>query len=486
MYRTIFELSPVATIIIDKSGIIIDVNNRLYDWLGYKPKEIIGSNVRKIPFLTRGSKIEMMKKFVQRMHGKGIKPYDLYFLDKKGNMHIGQVSSAVIRSNEGKIIADLIMVSEVTKQRQVERDLHKFQLAVDGASDHIVITDPDGTIVYVNKAAEHITGFHSKEIIGKKAGAKDLWGGLMPVEYYKKLWNTIKIRKKVFYGEIKNRRKDGKQYTALASISPIFDSKRNIIFYVGIEHDISKEKEIDLAKTEFVSLASHQLRTPLSAINWYSEMLLDGDVGELNKGQREYQMEVYKGSQRMVELVNALLNVSRLELGTFAVDPEKTRIINIAKSVTNEMKPQIEAKKIKFTQKYDETIPEMMLDKKLIRMVIQNILSNAVKYTKKNGTVGISISQKRKKKEILISILDNGMGIPKHQQDKIFTKLFRADNVKEKDTEGTGLGLYIVKSIVDHSGGKTWFESEEKKGTKFYVTLPFEGMKKKKGTKEIS
>jgi signal transduction histidine kinase len=150
------------------------------------------------------------------------------------------------------------------------------------------------------------------------------------------------------------------------------------------------------------------------------------------------------------------------------------------------MKPQIEAKKINFTQKFDEKIPEMMLDTKLIRMVIQNLLSNSVKYTPQKGKVDINISQNKKKKEIEIVVTDTGMGIPKHQQDKIFTKLFRADNVKEQDTEGTGLGLYIVKSIVDHSGGKTWFESEEKKGTKFHVLLPLKGMKKKEGTKELS
>lgn len=486
MYRKVFELSPEAIILLDSRGRIMDINNKLYDWLGYQPKEVIGKSIGTVSFITKKSKVEAVKKFSQRIIGRNIAPYDLLFVDKKGRDHIGQVSGVLVRDERGKIIADLIMISEVTDQRRIEADLKKFQLAVEGASDHIVITDSEGIVLYANDAVERITGFSRNEIIGKKAGSRSNWGGKMEKSFYSKMWHRLKVDKKSFVGEITNIRKDGRQYISLASISPILSGDNKVIFFVGIERDITKEKEIDQAKTEFVSLASHQLRTPLSTINWYSEMLLDGDVGELNNGQKEYLREVYKGNKRMVDLVNALLNVSRLELGTFAIDPEKTKIIDVAKSVINEMKPQIAAKKIKLIQKFDDRIPTMMLDKKLIRMVIQNLLSNAVKYTSQMGRVTIFINRIKKNKEIEIVVVDNGMGIPKYQQDKIFTKLFRADNVKEQDTEGTGLGLYIVKSIVEHSGGRAWFVSEENKGTKFYVILPFSGMSKKEGTKQLS
>ncbi len=124
----------------------------------------------------------------------------------------------------------------------------------------------------------------------------------------------------------------------------------------------------------------------------------------------------------------------------------------------------------------------MQADPKLLRMVVQNILSNAVKYTPEGGKIELSISL-ADKKNILLKISDTGYGIPKNQQDRIFTKLFRADNVRDKDTDGTGLGLYIVKSIVENSGGKIWFKSsgeEENSGTTFYVELPLDGVKKSK------
>ena len=171
-------------------------------------------------------------------------------------------------------------------------------------------------------------------------------------------------------------------------------------------------------------------------------------------------------------------------------------VSSIRGAVHDEQKPQVKERKIKFNAKYSDDLPLLNADPKLLRMVIQNLLSNAIKYTPENGVVNIGLrlvkqgesvdAQKANEDSIAVTISDTGYGITKSQQDKIFSKLFRADNIREKDTEGTGLGLYIVKSIVDHSGGQIWFESEENKGTTFYVTLPLAGMKKKEGTKALA
>ncbi len=291
-------------------------------------------------------------------------------------------------------------------------------------------------------------------------------------------------------------KKDGSKVAVADSAAPLKDKNGEVIGCVVVFRDVTKERSIDKAKTEFVSLASHQLRTPLSSINWYTEMLLAGDAGKINKEQKNYLEEVYKGNKRMVDLVNALLNVSRLELGTFAIEPEPTDVVKLAQSVADEQKPQILEKKIKLNQKYVDNLPLLNADPKLLRIVFQNLLSNAVKYTPEKGIINIDLhlvkqgepldTRKANEDSIAVTVSDTGYGIPKSQQDKIFSKLFRADNVREKDTEGTGLGLYIVKSIVDHSGGKIWFESTENEGTTFYITLPLSGMKKKEGTKALA
>jgi len=382
--------------------------------------------------------------------------------------------------------AMLNILEDVEKEKKysdnLAKDLEKFKLAVDDASDHIVITDREGIVLYANKAVERITGYAVKDAFGKKAAV--LWKVPMPKEFYIKMWDTIKNKKQTFVGEVQNKRKNGEIYEAGISISPVLNEQGEVVFFVGVERDITKEKNIDRAKTEFVSLASHQLRTPLSTINWYAEMLLAGDAGKVNDEQKKFLEEIYHGNQRMVELVNALLNVSRIELGTFAIDPKPTKLAEIAKSVINEVRPQFNAKNLKVEENYDSNVPEMMLDDKLMRIIFQNFITNAIKYTPADGQIGLSVT--KRPADVLIQVVDTGYGIPKNAQSKIFTKLFRADNVREKDTDGTGLGLYIVKAIVDQVGGKVWFESEENKGTTFFATIPVQGMKKKEGSKDLT
>lgn len=444
---------------------------------------VMGGNFSFRVDLKKEDEIGVLVKAMNLMAEKLEKYYDE--LEEQVKSKVVEIERKTQSLNEQQKAILNILEDVAEEKKKVEilaNDLEKFKLAVDNASDHIVITDSEGIVVYGNRAVERVTGYTTKETFGKKAGV--LWRMPMPTEFYKKLWDTIKIKKQVFISEIQNRRKNGELYIASISISPVLDSKNEVVFFVGIEHDITREKQIDQAKTEFVSLASHQLRTPLSAINWYAEMLLNGDAGRLKSEQANYVQEIYRGNQRMVDLVNALLNVSRLELGTFMVEPTICDIRQIANEAIDEIDHKMYEKKIKFTKKYDKKIKEMSLDKKLTMIIFQNLLSNATKYTPAKGK--IELAAKIEGKKLLITVSDNGMGIPKVQQDKIFSKLFRADNVRKTDTEGTGLGLYIIKSIVENVGGKIWFESEEDKGTTFFVTIPLSGMKKKEGAKSLS
>lgn len=196
-------------------------------------------------------------------------------------------------------------------------------------------------------------------------------------------------------------------------------------------------------------------------------MLLDGDAGNITEEQEVYLKEIYKGNQRMVELVNAMLNVSRLELGSFSIEPIKLNVKDLLKNVVNEINPLIKEKKQKIEESYQDKISTIKHDPSLLNIVFQNIISNAVKYTPSGGKMKISVSRVKKgeiiyqkkinKDALMVVVSDSGYGIPENQKDKIFGKLFRADNIVEKDTEGTGLGLYIVKSIMEQSGGEVWF-----------------------------
>lgn len=275
---------------------------------------------------------------------------------------------------------------------------------------------------------------------------------------------------------------DGSMHFLRAFAYVLRDKKGKPVKLIGVNWDITKEKEVDKAKSEFVSLASHQLKTPLSSIRWNTEMLVAGDAGKMNKEQMDMVTEISDVNQHMIDLVNMLLNVSRIELGTFMIEPEPTDLGKLAKSVIRELKPMIKAKKLKVQVEVADDIDLIKVDPKLLRIVFQNLVSNAIKYTPEKGKVALSIYKKARR--IFIEVADTGIGIPKKEQKRMFTKLFRAQNAR--DIDGTGLGLYIVKSILDHSGGTITFDSKENKGTTFVVSIPSSGMKKKVGSKSLS
>jgi len=352
-------------------------------------------------------------------------------------------------------------------------DLRKFKQAVDGVSDHVIIADPNGVISYANDSAQRITGYSISEMIGKKPS---LWGGQMPKEFYQNFWKIIKEDKKPFWGEIKNRRKNGELYEAEVHVSPILNEKGDLLFFVGIEKDLSRRKSIERMKTEFISLASHQLRTPLSAVKWFSEMLLDGNAGNLTKMQKEFVLKVNKSNEREIQLVNSLLNVSRIESGKIVVMPRETNLKKLVEKLISEMKVDSNWGNKKLTFLVDKNVPNLRIDPDLINHVYSNLLANAINYTPNAGKISVKIRLKGGK--VISEVKDGGIGIPKGEQDRIFEKFFRASNAMKKNTDGNGLGLYLIKAIIESSGGKIWFTSSEGKGTTFTFSLPVKGTNK--------
>ena len=382
------------------------------------------------------------------------------------------------------------LVREIENRENLEHklelsndDLLKFKLAIDNTSDHVVITDADGIAIYANAAAYRLTGYRPEETIGKKAGT--LWKLPMPSEYYRTLWHTIKVEKKTFVGEIKNRKKNGEVYTAVIKISPVLDQMGNIIFFVGLERDITKEKEVEQAKDEFVSLASHQLRTPPSIIGWYTETLQSGDLGPINEKQVTYLTEIYRANQRMIVVINSLLNISRIEMGTFSITPKEIEIRDIVDEAMKELTSRFN-RTVTLKKDYDPSLGHFSADPSIMTIIIDNLLSNAFKYSPPEKTE-IEIGLKKEGDCLVLSVKDNGIGIPLKNQGQIFEKLFRADNAIAVNPDGTGLGLYMIKKIVvDGLGGKIWFESAINKGATFHVSVPLSSMKKKLGTTRLA
>lgn len=256
-----------------------------------------------------------------------------------------------------------------------------------------------------------------------------------------------------------------------------FDSSGN--FYIT---DGSYIVKLNSAK-EFVSLAAHQLRTPITAIMWNLEIAEPELKGKVSKDIYESVLTSYQQADNMSNLVNQFLNVSRIDLGKFSVNPEPLDLASTLKEVLSEQEMVAKKKKQAFTVKVEKGIPIIPLDKVLIRIVLQNLISNAIKYTPEEGKVTITL--KKQNQNALFTVKDSGIGIPEAQQKNLFNKLFRAQNAVSSGQEGNGLGLYIVKSIVQLMKGTIEFTSAENKGTTFTVEIPYKGMEKKEGTREL-
>lgn len=232
-----------------------------------------------------------------------------------------------------------------------------------------------------------------------------------------------------------------------------------------------KLQELDTIKSEFVSIVAHQLRTPLSAIKWTLKMLIDGDLGMLNQEQADFLSKGYESNEHLIRLINDMLNVSRIDAGKFQYFFYMTHIEDIVDEAIKYARDIARRKNIEITfKKSSAELPLIYIDPEKIRLSLQNIFDNAIKYTPQGGKIEVIV--KKTQNVIEISIKDSGIGIPKDQQKNIFTKFFRGTNALKMQTEGSGLGLFLAKNIIEKHGGKIWFQSVENKGTTFFISVP--------------
>lgn len=244
---------------------------------------------------------------------------------------------------------------------------------------------------------------------------------------------------------------------------------REIKYREQLQKAYQKLKELDKAKSEFISIASHQLRTPLTAIKGYISMLLEGSYGEFPEKAKRPVESVYKSNERLIKLVNDLLNISRIESGKIEINLKKSSIEEIIESVIEELK--IEAEKKKIYLKFEkEELPKIKIDSEKIRNVILNIIDNAIRYTDKGG---VTVKAYKTDDKIQIVISDTGAGMTKEELGKIFESFSRAGAGSKFYTEGAGLGLYVAKKFIELHGGKIWAVSPGiGKGSTFYIELP--------------
>lgn len=245
-----------------------------------------------------------------------------------------------------------------------------------------------------------------------------------------------------------------------------------ILFIIAfiITQSFEKLAEANRMKSEFVSIVSHQLRSPLSNLKWVIELLMSGRIASVTKKQLEYLKILKENNKRMEDLVSDLLIVSRIEQGRFPLKKEKISLKDLTEKTIKDMGIFSKASNVEINFKAEGNPPQITSDPLQIKLVIENLLDNAIRYVKGKGRVVIKLE--KRKENLYFEIKDNGVGIPKDDQKYLFQRFFRSSNVLKQQTEGSGLGLYITKSIIEKSGGKIGFQSQEGVGSTFWFILP--------------
>jgi len=351
------------------------------------------------------------------------------------------------KNKKKKLIEEWIYENDVTVTRYL----------IDG----LLAFNSENKIFLMNPAAERFLGAREQDVLGKTVLELSsfpkfnplvslLGGGLE--EYY---------RKELDFGE--------DLVLEITSVHMKIEGER--VSTLVILHNITRQKLAEKMKSEFVNLAAHQLRVPISGIKWFLQTLLDENIGDLNKKQKEIVEQAVKINSKVVYLLDDLLKVIEIDQGKYLKKLALNSVESVIRSAIEEAEPVLKEKKVKIKLvKSEGDIPEVMVDRERLKIAIKNIIDNAAKYTFGGGSIKVFLN--RQEKCVQVKIKDTGVGIPLSQQEKVFNKFFRASNALKINTEGSGLGLYIAKNIIEAHQGRIWFESEENKGTTFYFTIP--------------
>jgi len=397
-------------------------------------------------------------------------------LKHRFNIHTGdEIQSIAETINEMAHNLDQTLQGVSQNKDYVFSEKNRLNAVIASITDGVIVLDLHRNVVLANKAAEKTTGYSMDEMVGKPTEAlfvfKDKSGAIISL---KENFPVHLMDEKSEGGAsniVRLTRKDGYEVEVELTLSPIIDSIQSDLGGILILRDVTQKKVFEQMQIDFVSMASHEIRTPLTSIVNYLSVLEEETGKKLEAEHKDFLDRALVSAQQLVTLVGNLLNVSKIERGSFAVSLQS---IDWKKNLTEVVENNVTSalqKNIKINLNLTPgPLPKVMVDPIRINEVINNLISNALNYTKEGGKIAVSV--KVVKDELVTSIADTGVGIPPEAIANLFTKFFRVTGALQQDSKGTGLGLYISKSIIDMHHGKIWVESQVGKGSTFYFSLP--------------
>ena len=361
------------------------------------------------------------------------------------------------------------------RTEELRQQYEKDRAILESIQHGIITVGKTGVVIGANSAAAKMLGQEITSMIGEEAtdilsfykGREDMNGDNNPI---KKTMNSKSVLRYDSNAHMNIEKTDNKYLPVRLVVAPLLDNGK-ILGAVAVFQDVTDERRVDYMKSEFITLASHQLRTPLSTFQWYLE-LLEGEESKFNEEQRESISEMKKSGKRMSNLIDTLLHAAQLEGGSISPKIKSVNLTELLEDMAGEFKSLAKDAGCACEVDIPEKDIEIQTDPILLHVIVQNLFSNAIKYSPNKTPV--SMIAKVSSSEVKITIKDSGMGIPEQDQPRIFERLFRASNVREMDTTGNGLGLFISSLIAEDMGGKITFSSKENKGSEFVVRLSLE------------
>jgi len=474
-FRNIFDATSDFLIYLEK-GIILDVNEAALNLCNFKKKEVIGESLQIFDkFFTDIDMKKHLKAIEVTSNGEELRDYEIELKTEKGTRYEFLFSADCIRDHE-EIKGILIRGKDITQRHRAWQELvkleEKYRVLAETSADGVITVDQLGRLTYINPSFEKMLSRRKSQILATLF--RDYLSEDSVYFFQQVFIDARKKDEKIENVELELVHLNGEVIPIEVNLAPVKKDDefagmvctiRDITERRRVEDELKKSERL---KTEFMNIAAHELKSPVTPIKGYLDLIISDE--KASRKVKDWAKVSLRNAERLLRLVNDILDVSRLDTDTMRFEMEKLPIVEILDEIAEDMKPAIQGKGLKFITDIPRDLPNIMGDRHRLSQVFKNLLVNALKFTDHGS---ISIKAEVKKENILVEVNDSGIGISKDEVKKVFNKFYQAYTGDDRKNEGTGLGLFICREILEKHKGNIWVESKVGKGSSFYIQIPY-------------